>query len=224
PAHPYEITVIGQPWMWSFAYPNDHVDQQLHVPVERPVLLRLAARDTAYTFSIPAFRVRRGMIPGREGSLWFQATEPGSYEAVCARYAGDGTAEMVAPVVVHKRGEFDTWLKSVSDFLSTLPPAEAGRKLYQMKGCTQCHSLDGTRKTGPSFKGIFGHEVELADGSTVIVDKAYIHESILDPKAKVVKGFEPVMPPFAGRVSDKEIEAIAAFIESLADHPEEKKP
>jgi cytochrome c oxidase subunit 2 len=218
PAHPYTITVTAQPWIWHFTYPNGHVDTALHLPVNRPVLLRLAARDAAYTLSIPAFRVRKGLVPGREDALWFEATRPGTYDAICARYAGDGTAEMVAPVTVHKRGELESWLKSVSDFLSTLPPAEAGRKLYQIKGCVQCHSLDGTRKTGPSFKGIFGHEVELADGSTVVVDKDYIHESILDPKAKVVKGFEPVMPPFAGRVSDKEIEAIAAFIESLSDH------
>ncbi len=218
PAHPYEITVSAQPWSWHFRYPNGHVDEALHLPVDRPVLLRLAARDAAYTFSVPAFRIRRGMFPGREGSLWFKATVPGSYEAVCARFAGDGTAEMVAPVVVHERGKFATWLKGVSDFLSTLPPEEAGRKLYEMNGCTQCHSLDGTRKTGPSFKGIFGHEVELADGSTVVVDHDYIRESILEPRAKVVKGFEPVMPPFKGRVSDKEIEAIAAFIQSLSDH------
>ncbi|NOZ94931.1 MAG: cytochrome c oxidase subunit II, partial [Acidobacteria bacterium] len=219
PAHPYEITVTAQPSSWHFRYPNDHVDEALHLPAGRPVLLRLAARDAAFTFSVPAFRVRRGMFPGREGTLWFEATVPGTYEVVCARFAGDGTSEMVAPVVVHERGEFATWLKGVSDFLGTLPPAEAGRKLYQMKGCTQCHSLDGTRKTGPSFKGIFGHEVELADGSTAVVGPEYIRESILQPRAKVVKGFEPVMPPFAGRVSDREIEALAALIESLSGEP-----
>lgn len=219
PAHPYEISVSAQQWSWHFGYPNDHVDEELHVPVGRPVLLRLASRDVAYTFSIPAFRVRKGMIPGREGTVWFEATAPGTYEAICARYAGDGTARMVAPVVVHERGEFAAWLKGVSDFLGTLPPEEAGRKLYEINGCTQCHSLDGTRRTGPSFKGIFGHEVGLADGSTVVVDLEYIRESILQPRAKVVKGFEPVMPPFAGRISDREIEAIAAFIESLADRP-----
>ncbi len=221
PANAYEITVSAQPGSWHFTYPNEHVDGELHVPVGRPVILHLLSRNLAYTFSAPALRLRSAVIPGREGELWFEATQPGRYEAVCARYAGEAGGEMVAPVVVHKRGEFASWLKSVSDFLSTLPPEEAGRKLYDMNGCAQCHSLDGSRKTGPSFKGIFGHEAELADGSTVVVDLDYVKESILQPKAKVVKGFEPVMPPFAGRISEKETEAIAAFLQSLSDAPKD---
>ncbi len=221
PPNPYEIRVTGEQWAWYFTYPNDHSEASLHLPSDRPVLLRLASRDVTHSFSIPAFRLKRDVVPGRETTVWFEEAEPGEYEAVCARYCGKGFADMKAAVVVHEPGEFETWLRSVADFLSTLPPAEAGEKLYAMHGCTQCHTTDGTRKTGPSFKGIFGHEVRLKDGTTVVVDEDYIRESILEPQAKIVEGFEPVMPPFAGRVKPEEIDAIIEFIRSLSDRPRE---
>ncbi len=221
PANPYEIRVTGEQWAWYFTYPNDHSEASLHIPSDRPVLLRLASRDVTHSFSIPEFRLKRDVVPGRESTVWIDTAEPGEYEAVCARYCGEGFAHMRAAVVVHEPGEFETWLRSVADFLSTLPPAEAGEKLYAMHGCTQCHTTDGTRKTGPSFKGIFGHEVRLKDGSTVVVDEDYIRESILDPQAKVVEGFEPVMPPFAGRIKPEEVDAIIEFIRSLSDEPQE---
>ena len=220
PPNPYEIRVTGEQWTWYFTYPNDHSGTSLHLPSDRPVLLRMASRDVTHSFSIPSFRLKRDVVPGREAMAWLDGAVPGEYEAVCARYCGEGFSHMAAAVVVHEPGEFEAWLKSVADFLSTLPPAEAGEKLYAMHGCTQCHTTDGTRKTGPSFKGIFGHEVRLKDGSTVVVDEEYIRESILDPQAKVVEGFEPVMPPFAGRVKPEEVDAIIEFIRSLSELPE----
>jgi cytochrome c oxidase subunit 2 len=215
PANAYEIHVEGQKWNWSFSYPNGYVDPNLHVPVDRPVRLVMSSQDVIHSLYVPAFRIKMDVVPGRYSKAWFEATEPGEYDLFCAEYCGTGHSDMLAHVVVHPAGEFETWLEKASNFLDTMSPVEAGRKLFQVRGCQQCHSVDGSGKTGPSLLGVYGHEQLLTGGGSVVADENYIRESILEPQARVVAGFDPVMPTYQGRLSDDEIVAIIAYLKSL---------
>jgi cytochrome c oxidase subunit 2 len=216
PANAYEILVDGQKWNWSFTYPNGYVDANLHVPVDRPVRLVMTSADVIHSLYVPAFRIKMDVVPGRYSKAWFEATEPGEYELFCAEYCGTSHSDMLAVVVVHPPGEFETWLEQASNFLETMSPVEAGQKLFQARGCMQCHSVDGTAKTGPTMAGIYGRTEALADGGTVVADENYLRESILEPMAKVVAGYEPVMPTYQGRLKDAEITAIIEYLKSLS--------
>ena len=216
PANAYEILVDGQKWNWSFTYPNGYVDSNLHVPVQRPVRLVMTSADVIHSLYVPAFRIKSDVVPGRYSKAWFEATEPGQYELFCAEYCGTSHSDMIAQVIVHPPGEFERWLEQASDFLETMTPVEAGLKLFQIRGCQQCHSVDGIAKTGPSLLGVFGRTRALAEGGSVVADENYIRESILEPAAKVVAGFEPVMPTYQGRIKDEEITAIVEYLKSLS--------
>lgn len=215
PANAYEIQVSGQKWNWSFTYPNGYVDQNLHVPVDRPVELVMTSVDVIHSLYVPAFRIKMDVIPGRYSKAWFEATKIGEYNIFCAEYCGTGHSDMSAMVIVHPPGEFESWLEKASNFLLTMTPEEGGRKVYEIRGCQQCHSVDGGARTGPTLFKLFGKEESLTDGSTVIVDENYIRESLLEPNAKVVAGFEAVMPTYQGRLKDDEILALIAYIKSL---------
>jgi cytochrome c oxidase subunit II len=215
PEDAYEIQVTGQKWKWLFTYPNGHVDENLHVPVDTPVRLVMTSEDVIHGFFIPAFRIKHDVVPGRYARLWFKAREPGEYQVFCTQYCGAGHSEMLAKVVVHPPGGFDRWLATEANILNTLPPAEAGERLYKMRGCAQCHSVDGKAGTGPTFLGLFGEPVPLTTAASVPADENYIRESILDPQAKVVAGFQPVMPTFKGRLKDAEITDLIAYLKTL---------
>ena len=216
PANAYEILVDGQKWNWSFTYPNGYVDENLHAPVDRPIRLILSSADVIHSLYVPAFRIKMDVVPGRYTKAWFEATEPGEYQLFCAEYCGTSHSDMLAMVVVHPAGEFELWLEKASNFLETMTPVEAGQKLFAVRGCMQCHSVDGTAKTGPTMAGIFGRTEALADGGTVVADENYIRESILEPMAKVVAGYEPVMPTYQGRLKDAEIMAIIEYLKTLS--------
>ena len=166
PANAYEILVDGQKWNWSFTYPNGYVDSNLHVPVDRPVRLVMTSADVIHSLYVPAFRIKMDVVPGRYSKAWFEATEPGQYELFCAEYCGTSHSDMIAQVVVYPPGEFESWLDKASNFLETMTPVEAGQRLFQMRGCQQCHSVDGTAKTGPTLLGVFGHTQALTDGTS----------------------------------------------------------
>jgi len=215
PRNTYEVSVVGQKWKWMFRYNNGHIDENLHVPVDTPVRLTMTSEDVIHSLFIPAFRVKMDVVPGRYSSAWFRATESGDYDLYCAEYCGTGHSDMLAKVVVHKPGEFQKWLEDAANFLKRMPPADAGRLLYQRRGCAQCHSTDGRAGTGPTFKGIYGETHRFTDGSSAPVDENYIRQSILEPQAKIREGFQGVMPTYKGIVSDNEITAIIAYIQSL---------
>jgi cytochrome c oxidase subunit 2 len=216
PANSYEIQVTGQRWKWLFTYPNGHVDENLHVPVDTPVKLVLTSEDVIHSLFVPEFRIKKDAVPGRYSTAWFRATSAGEYQVFCAEYCGTSHSDMLALVVVHEPGDFEQWLRQAADFLSELPPAEAGSKLYMQRGCAQCHSIDGKGGIGPTFKDVYGTRRLLTDGSEVQVDENYIRQSILEPQSQIVAGFEPVMPTYAGRLRDQEITLLIAFIKSLA--------
>ncbi len=215
PRQAYEIEVVARKWSWLFSYPNGHKDENLHVPVDKPVRLVMRSEDVIHGLFIPAMRVQMDVVPGRYTRAWFRATKPGEYNLWCSQYCGTKHFDMRALVIVHRPGEFETWLADAAKARETLSPVERGRELYRINGCWSCHSIDGTAGTGPTFKGLFGREVQFQDGTSSVVDENYIRQSILDPQAKVVRGYQPVMNTYRGILSDEEISALIAFIKSL---------
>jgi cytochrome c oxidase subunit II len=215
PPNCYDIRVSARQWAWQFIYPNGYIDKELHVPAGEPVRLTMTSEDVIHGLWIPALRVKQDVVPGRYTSLWFQADRVGTYDVLCTQFCGDEHSSMLSSVVVQTREDYDAWLKDAANFLKTLPPAEAGKALYHRRGCSQCHSIDGKAGTGPTLKGIYGKQVRLSNGSDVLADDNYIRESILDPQAKIVAGFQPVMSTYKGQLSDAEITAIIEFIKSL---------
>jgi cytochrome c oxidase subunit 2 len=217
PQNSYEVQVTAEKWVWSFTYPNGYEDPDLHVPVDTPVQLVMSSRDVIHSFYVPEFRVKRDVFPGRYTKVWFEADVPGEYDIFCTEYCGAGHSTMLAKVVVHERAAFDQWLEAASDWMSTMPPAEAGAMLYDRKGCKQCHSVDGAGGVAPTFLNLFGHRQPLEGGGSVVVDENYIRESIYDPQAKIAAGFEPVMQTYRGRLNDEEVAAIIAYLKTLSD-------
>lgn len=217
PANAYQVQVTGQKWKWDFIYPNGHVSDTLHVPVDRPVTLTMTSVDVIHAMYIPAFRTKADVMPGRYAHIWFEATETGTFPIYCAEYCGTNHSAMLTATVVHPAGEFEPWLEQAADWISTMPPAEAGARLYAQRGCEQCHSTDGTARIGPSFAGLWGHSVTFQDGSTRVVDENYVRQSILEPQSQIVAGYEGVMPTFQGRLKDAEINALIAYIQSLGN-------
>jgi cytochrome c oxidase subunit II len=215
PANSYDILVTAQKWNWQFTYPNGYTDGTLHVPVDTPVRLILSSEDVIHSLYIPAFRLKKDVVPGRYNKAWFKATLPGEFSLFCAEYCGQKHSDMLSTVVVHPPGEFEKWLAGASSSVDKMPPAETGARHYKARGCASCHTLGDAAGVGPSFKGIYGGTVVLSDGRKVPVDEDYLRESILDPAAKVVAGFDPVMPTYRGRVTDKEITALIEYIKSL---------
>ena len=215
PQNTYDIGVTGQKWNWLFTYPNGYVDGELHVPVDTPVQLVMTSQDVIHSFYVPEFRVKRDVIPGRYTKIWFDATETGTFDIFCTEYCGTNHWSMLAKLVVHERAEFDAWLEEASDFLSRMAPAEAGEMLYTMRGCKQCHSIDGTAGIGPTLQGLYGSERQIRNGAPVVADENYIRESIVDPMARVVAGYDPVMPTYQGRIKDEEITAIIEYMKTL---------
>jgi cytochrome c oxidase subunit II len=215
PPNCYDLRVSARQWAWQFVYPNGYIDKELHVPAGEPVRLTMTSEDVIHGLWIPALRVKQDVVPGRYTSLWFQADRIGTYDLLCTQFCGDEHSSMLSSVVVQDRKDYDAWLKDAANFLKTMPPAEAGKALYHRRGCSQCHSIDGIAGTGPSLRGIYGKPVRLSDGRDVLVDDNYVRESILDPQAKIVAGFQPVMSTYKGQLSDAEITAIIEFIKSL---------
>ncbi len=216
PRNSYEISVTGQKWQWFFTYPNGYVTSELHVPVDRPVNLTMTSEDVLHSLWIPAFRVKKDLVPGRYTRAWFEATEPGTYPLLCTEYCGTGHSDMLSVVTVHESGRFDTWLEQAANLYDTMPPAEAGEMLVQRKGCVQCHSLTGAAGIGPTFVDMYGHSFATKEGTQIVADDNYIRESIVDPMASIIAGYEPVMPTFAGKIKDSEITYIIAYLKSVS--------
>jgi cytochrome c oxidase subunit 2 len=181
------------------------------------VLLTMTSQDVIHSLYVPDFRIKRDVVPGRYSKLWFTATEPGDHYLFCAEYCGTGHSDMITRVVVHPPGEFEKWLENAANVYKTMPPAQAGSEMYKKFGCVQCHTIDGKANTGPTFKGVFGSRVTMSDGSTVSVDENYVRESIMDPQAKIVRGFQGVMPTFKGKITDEQITWIIAYLKTLSD-------
>ncbi len=207
-----EISVVGQQWMWKVQHSNGRREiNELHVPAGQAVKLTLTSQDVIHSFYVPAFRVKQDAIPGQYRTLWFQATEPGEYHLFCAEYCGTNHSHMIGRVVVMKDVDYQGWLGGASE----RTPEEAGKELFTQFDCASCHE-SGQRQRCPTLGGLYGTQVELEDGRKVLFDESYIRESVIDPAAKVAKGFPPVMPSFRGQVSEEQMLDLIAYIKSLA--------
>ncbi len=216
PKDPLEIKVNGQKWFWSFDYPNGaNTVNELVVPAGKPVRLLMSSKDVIHGFYVPDFRVKMDVLPNRYTIVWFEAPEIGEHNLFCTQYCGKGHSEMLAKVRVLGERDFDQWLDAGTGGGEGMTPAEYGAKLYKSKACVTCHTIDGSKLVGPSFKGKFGTIETLASGKTVTVDENFIRAHILQPKSWTVKGFDPVMPTYQGLLTNKQLDALIAFIKSL---------
>lgn len=252
PAGATEIGVTAFQWGWSFDYGNGLTNPELHVVVNEPTRLLMKSSDVIHSLFVPAFRIKRDVVPGRYSVLWFEATKASEqvspeelaaakekfkkenngvfdakvagfneygykyYDLYCTEYCGKDHSIMQTVVVVHETKEdLQKWLTDIDKIPVDMAPEDYGRKMYEQQGCKSCHSLDGTRLVGPTFLNLYGSTHGLAAGGEVTVDEDYIRESILDPSAKIVAGYQPAMPSYKGRLSDEKIATIIAFLKSL---------
>lgn len=216
PANAIEIQVTGKKWVWQFEYPDGmRTLNSFHVPVNRPVRLVMSSEDVLHSFFVPAFRIKKDVLPVRYTEQWFHATKPGVYQIFCTEYCGKGHSDMLARVFVDNDEQYAKWLRDGDEEIQKLPLKDLGVMVHENRGCATCHSLDGTRGQGPSWKGIFGATHNFADGSSAVVDENYIRQSILEPQAHVVQGYEPIMPTYKGLLRDREILGVIEFIKTL---------
>ena len=213
PAGAMEIYVVGKQWMWKVQHMDGRREiNELHVPVGRPVKLIMGSEDVIHSYYIPAFRVKADVIPGRYNVLWFTASRPGRYHLFCAEYCGTKHSGMVGSVVALEPAQFQAWLQGGR---ASESPAAAGEQLFQDLACNTCH-FQGSQGRGPLLANLYGGKVELQDGRVVDADEAYIRESIVNPQAKIVAGFQPLMPTYQGLVSEEGLLQLIAYIRSLS--------
>jgi len=210
------IYVVGKQWMWKLQHLEGRREiNELHIPVGRAVRLTMTSEDVIHSFFVPAFRTKQDVVPGRYSTTWFKATKPGKYHLFCAEYCGTRHSGMIGWVYAMPPQEYQEWL-SGGPAAATL--SESGQKLFEELACANCHKPDGTGRC-PSLVGVFGSTVKLAGGGTVKADEAYIRESILQPAAKVVAGYEPVMPTFQGQVTEEGVVQLVEYVKSLGVKP-----
>jgi cytochrome c oxidase subunit II len=221
PSDALKIYVVAKQWMWKVEHAGGQREiDVLHVPVNRPVELLMTSEDVIHDFSVPAFRLKHDVLPGRYEALWFRADRIGSYRLFCTQFCGTDHAAMIGKVVVMNGPDYQNWLQtspSSGDLVSE------GKTLFSRYGCSGCHQAgpSGGRGTvrAPSLNGLYGSTVPLSDGTTVLADDRYIRDSILAPRAQIVASYDPIMPSFTGVMSEEDLVRIVAFIQSLAGEP-----
>ena len=212
PDQTLEVYSTGKRWMWRF----QHVDgqreiNQLHIPVGRPVKVTFTSEDVLHDLFIPAFRVKADAIPGRYSSIWFTATKTGEYHLFCAEYCGTRHSGMIGTVYVMEEKDYQAWLSGGG---LTGSMSARGEQLFQQMACSTCHVNDGTGR-GPSLVGVFGSTVKLSTGQSLKADETYVRESILTPQAKLVNGYQPIMPTFQGLVNEDGLLSLIEYVKSL---------
>ncbi len=237
PAQTLEIYVIGKQWMWHTQHPNGkRENNELHVPIGQPVKLIMTSQDVIHSFYVPAFRVKQDVLPGRYTTMWFEATKAGEYHLFCAEYCGTEHSRMGGRVVAMTLADYELWLTTPGEVIlpdgsvgagggNTTAPAPVpaggdpmalvGGQLFADLGCAGCHRSDGAG-VGPSLENVFGTEQPLADGSVALADESFLAESILNPGAKIVAGYGPVMPAYEGQLSEDQVNQLIAYIKSLS--------
>jgi cytochrome c oxidase subunit 2 len=216
PDNAMPIYVVGKQWMWKVQHIEGRREiNELHVPMGRPVRLTLTSEDVIHSFYMPAFRIKLDVVPGRYGEMWFQPTKAGRYHLFCAEYCGTKHSGMIGWIYVMEPQDYQNWLNggAAQDSL-----AQRGERLFQDLACANCHKADNTGRC-PNLVNLFRSTVRLADGRTIQADEAYIRESVLQPTAKVVAGYQPVMPTFQGLVTEEGILELIEYIKSLGRQP-----
>lgn len=210
PAHAYQINVYAAKWRWDFVYPNGKRSTgDLVVPVGHPVKLLMTSTDVIHSFFVPAFRVKKDVVPNRYTSVWFEVKEPGEYQVFCAEFCGRLHAEMYARVIALPPAEFNAWVREIED--PDVPLVEFGEMLFAQQGCQACHSIDGTSLIGPTVYRTWGQPRPQTDGTRPIMDADYVIESIVNPMARITEGYQPVMPPYP-HLTERQLQALVAYI------------
>ncbi|WP_031500021.1 cytochrome c oxidase subunit II [Bryobacter aggregatus] len=209
-----DLYVVGKQWMWKIQHPQGKSEiNELHVPVGQAVKLTLASEDVIHSFFIPAFRLKKDVVPGSYQTFWFEATKSGRYHIFCAEYCGTNHSRMIGWVTALEPADYQKWLAGGHDGESM---AVQGEKLFQQYGCASCHAND-TQGRCPSLHNVFGRRVLLEGGQTVTADEAYLRESILNPNATIVKGYpRDVMPVFQGQIPEEELMQLMVYLKSLS--------
>ena len=216
PANAIEIYVTAKQWMWKLQHTDGRREMnELHVPVGSPVRLIMASEDVIHSFFVPAFRFKRDVVPGRFSTAWFEATKPGKYHLFCAEYCGTRHSNMIGWIYVMTPADYQAWLSGGTPG-ETL--ASAGAKRFVEQACNTCHGEQkGAR--GPSLSGLFGRTVRMQSGQTLVADEGYIRESIVNPQAKLLEGYPPIMPTYQGLISEEGLLQLTAYIKSLSPAP-----
>jgi len=206
-----EINVLAKQWMWKIQHADGQQEiNALHIPVGKPVKLRMISEDVIHSFFVPNFRVKQDVLPGRYTTIWFQPTKTGRYHLFCAEYCGTSHSRMTGEIIVQEPADYADWLQGGR----TDSPVAAGQKLFEQFRCGTCHDNPANRLCPPLI-GIYGRTVTLNDGQTVTADESYLRESILDPTAKVVAGYQPIMPTFKGQIDEEGIFQLIDYLKSL---------
>ncbi|WP_136524224.1 cytochrome c oxidase subunit II [Geomonas ferrireducens] len=210
PKNAMQVKAEARMWSWDFIYQNGKHSPKLVVPVGRPVQVNLESEDVIHGFYVPAFRIKRDVVPGMKNHVWFVASSPGSYDLFCSQYCGTGHSAMITTVEAVPADKFEAWLNEKA----AEGGAAKGKALLESHGCLGCHSLDGSTKVGPTFKGLYGSQVKVTRGGkaeTVKADEAYLRESILNPGAAIVEGFPPIMPK--SDIPEGDLKVMVEFLE-----------
>jgi cytochrome c oxidase subunit 2 len=216
PDNALDIYVVGKQWMWKLEHLGGQREiNELHIPVGRAVRLTMTSEDAIHSFFVPAFRTKQDAVPGRYTTTWFTPTKVGKYHLFCAEYCGTNHSRMGGWVYVMAPRDYEAWLSGGASGGSL---AENGQKLFDELACGNCHKPDGSGRC-PSLTGLFGKTVQLAGGATVKADEGYIRESILQPQAKIVAGYGPIMPTFQGLVTEEGVMQLIEYVKSLAPPP-----
>ena len=214
PQNAIEVYDVGKQWMWKFQHATGQREiNELHIPVGRKIRLIMATEDVIHDVFVPAFRIKTDVVPGRYTTEWFEATKPGRYHFFCAEYCGMNHSGMGGYVVVMDPTEFENWLSGNANQMS---PAAAGQQMFESLGCASCHGANAEGGRGPALLGVYGNNVTLNNGTAVRADEGYVRESILNPQAKIVTGFGPIMPSFQGQLSEEQLLQLVAYVKSLS--------
>jgi cytochrome c oxidase subunit 2 len=220
PSDAVEYFVTAKQWMWKFQHPQGNREiNELHVPVGQAIRLTMTSEDVIHSFFVPAFRVKADVLPGRYTTLWFEATKIGTYHLFCAEYCGAEHSKMGGSITVMEPADYEMWLAGRDTGPSVVA---SGQELFRVKACSTCHRPDSAT-LAPILHGLFGEEVELEDGSTQIVDENYLRESIMNPIAKLVRGYKPLMPTYQGQITEEEVLQLIGYIKSLASDATENQ-
>ena len=211
PSENMTVYAVGKQWMWKFQHPEGAREiNELHVPVGKAVKVLISSEDVPHSLYFPSFRTKMDAIPGRYTQLWFEATKTGTFHIFCTEYCGTNHSGMIGSVIVMEPQEYQTWLAGGSAG-GTL--AERGEKLFTELACSTCH-MDNGQGRGPSLANIVGATAELADGTTVVRDENYLRESIINSQAKIVKGYQPLMPAFQGLINEENLVALVEYLKT----------
>jgi cytochrome c oxidase subunit 2 len=212
PTNAMNIYIVGKQWMWKAEHPGgQHEINALHVPTGKPIQLTMISQDVFHSFSIPDFRIKREVIPGRYSTVWFEATQVGTYHLFCTQYCGTQHSGMVGEVTVMTPGDYKKWLEQSNSGQSL---AQNGERLFASMGCNSCHNGTAAAR-GPSLAGVYGSKLTLTDGRQILVDDAYLRNAILNPSEHVTAGFAPIMPTYQGQISEDGLIDLVEFIKNM---------